>query len=248
MSTANTESNHYITQYIERGESPAPEPRERCSATDAAQNAELARLIRKLGTVRPDILSGHGMPRPAAATVTAPHAAEPATTQPVDETAEPAADTAPEPARAHDSAPLPAGVPSSSEQPVACPAPAPAPGDTAGHARQPTRLPFPRPRRPLEPESVTGRRPTREDFPVDRDALNRIAWLRANAAGNVRPGDYWPAHANAAFRARMARPSLRTRTKRAVKKGMKDLCTIVGACTLVAALASAAILPFVPAV
>ncbi|TDQ53110.1 hypothetical protein [Actinorugispora endophytica] len=88
------------------------------------------------------------------------------------------------------------------------PTPAPTPASTPAPAPRPPRfLPAPRFLHPLEPHPVTGRWPTREDFPADRDVVDSIARLRAIAAGTHRHGDHWPAHATPAYYARKTRPS-----------------------------------------
>ncbi|TDQ52956.1 hypothetical protein [Actinorugispora endophytica] len=64
--------------------------------------------------------------------------------------------------------------------------------------RPPRFLPAPRFLHPLEPHPVTGRWPTRDDFPADRDVVDSIARLRAEAAGGRaprKPRRYWPVHA-----------------------------------------------------
>ncbi|GAA3727920.1 hypothetical protein HDA32_000269 [Spinactinospora alkalitolerans] len=109
-------------------------------------------------------------------------------------------------------------------------------------------LPVPRPRPVTEPHSRpgtdtppalmadpdTGRLLTRDDFPVDPGALNHIAHLRALANGNRRPGDHWPTHTTPAFRAKMARPSLRRRTIRALTHAARAACMTIGAVTTTA--------------
>ncbi|GLU50474.1 hypothetical protein [Nocardiopsis ansamitocini] len=93
--------------------------------------------------------------------------------------------------------------------------------------------PRPRPRR-----ASAHRRPTREDFPVDRAALDTVALLRASAAGNHRPGDYWPRHTDARRRHRDARRTPLHRTARHAARLLRAACTATGAITLAAVIVS----------
>ncbi|TDQ55411.1 hypothetical protein [Actinorugispora endophytica] len=98
------------------------------------------------------------------------------------------------------------------------PPPTPAPAPTPTPAPRPPRfLPDPRFLHPLEPHPVTGRWPTRDDFPADRERADSIARLRAIAAGTHRHGDHWPAHATPDYYARKRRPTLWQRVTRTVR-------------------------------
>ncbi|TDQ52995.1 hypothetical protein [Actinorugispora endophytica] len=98
------------------------------------------------------------------------------------------------------------------------PPPAPAPALSPVPSPRPPRfLPDPRFLHPLEPHPVTGRWPTRDDFPAPRDVVDSIARLRAIAAGTHRHGQYWPRHPNDRFLARKRRPTRIQRSIRAIR-------------------------------
>ncbi|TDQ54897.1 hypothetical protein [Actinorugispora endophytica] len=103
------------------------------------------------------------------------------------------------------------------------PAPVPAPAATPAPARTPRPLPWPRLRDPLAPHPVTGRTPTREDFPANRERADSIARLRAIAAGTHRPGQHWPAHATPAYYARKTRPTRLHRALHTLRRALGRL-------------------------
>ncbi|MFC4564967.1 hypothetical protein ACFO4E_24165 [Nocardiopsis mangrovi] len=96
------------------------------------------------------------------------------------------------------------------------------------------------PSSPSPPSPSSSPSPTREVAPLarerpardDRDTLNRIAELRAIAAGRHRPGTYWPLHADDRFRARMRRPSRLRRAVRRLPRFAHHACAVAGAYVL----------------
>ncbi|PSK88047.1 hypothetical protein CLV63_1309 [Murinocardiopsis flavida] len=201
------------TRRIHAEEPPVPpqRPPSGRAPRDREQDAELASLIRRLATIRPDVLltpSGAAQSAAERTAAAAPVALATAVGSAAMATTDAGAATVPTPVPAPQTLPIGGGH----EQAAG------GAGVGAGprHADVPLHL------------------LTREDFPVDRDSVVLVAKLRAMSNGAHKAGDYWPVHAGPDFLDRKRRPPLRRRVARAAAHCARQACMATGAITLTA--------------
>ncbi|MDA8371406.1 MAG: hypothetical protein M0026_16290 [Nocardiopsaceae bacterium] len=107
----------------------------------------------------------------------------------------------------------------------------------------PAPAPPPAPIPPPRPVPAPAHRPTREDYPVDRDVLDTITRLCALKLGTHKPDDHWPAHADDAFRAKKLRVPLGRRVFPTLRRTAQHVfCTIGILTTATAPIAATALL------